>query len=385
MIIFSNKSALDIRAVTTFGLSVKDENAIGRFGTGLKYAIAIVMRSGGTITIRAGGDEYTFEATPDEFRGVEKNFIYMRKNGGDAAQVGFTTDLGRDWENWQAFREFYANCKDESGSLAHSEEMPEATSGTQIIVDFRPFEAMFYSLEEFFIGPDEEPIWENDAIAVYPGRTKNIFYRGIRVQELKTVAAFRYNIKNYLSLTEDRTARYSWEAPDRITSNLPLCDNETICAKIMERESEFEQSLKYAEEFKGTPSAKFAAAVVASPGKAPIAAAQLVRMSLPADASKYSVGAPSQKGMKELARAVALAVKIGLDKNDIQFVIGIGLPVAGEYAIRGRNLIFAEKILEDQDAMNLAAVCGIAELSSKVPRKHLASLLINKTLAEAAE
>ena len=46
-IIFTNQGEIDIRAVTTFGVSVKNDNsAIGMFGTGLKYAIAIILRHG---------------------------------------------------------------------------------------------------------------------------------------------------------------------------------------------------------------------------------------------------------------------------------------------------------------------------------------------------
>jgi len=45
-IIFHNQGELDIRAVTTFGLSVKkNDNPIGYFGTGLKYAIAALPKS----------------------------------------------------------------------------------------------------------------------------------------------------------------------------------------------------------------------------------------------------------------------------------------------------------------------------------------------------
>lgn len=56
-VIFRNKGIIDPRSITTFGVSSKDsESAIGYFGTGLKYAIAILLREGCKIDIYTGGD-----------------------------------------------------------------------------------------------------------------------------------------------------------------------------------------------------------------------------------------------------------------------------------------------------------------------------------------
>lgn len=45
MIIFRNKGVIDPKSITTFGVSSKENpGAIGFFGTGLKYAIAILLR-----------------------------------------------------------------------------------------------------------------------------------------------------------------------------------------------------------------------------------------------------------------------------------------------------------------------------------------------------
>jgi hypothetical protein len=76
-------------------------------------------------------------------------------------------------------------------------------------------------------------------------------------------------------------------------------------------------------------------------------------------------------------------VNAGLDKSGITFVLGIGLPVIGDYTVREKNLILAEGILEDQDKMNMAVVQGIAEIRSKHPRHYLAQLLIDATRAAA--
>ena len=71
MIHFRNPGAIDLRALTTFGLSSKaGQDKIGRFGTGLKYATAVIARHGGAMTITSGGETVTTGIVADEFRGT---------------------------------------------------------------------------------------------------------------------------------------------------------------------------------------------------------------------------------------------------------------------------------------------------------------------------
>lgn len=378
MIVFRNRGVLDVRALTTFGLSVKGPNSIGRFGTGLKYAVAVILRNGGSLTITAGVDRFTFETRTEKFRDVDKAFIYMLRNGEEPRPLGFTTDLGRDWQEWQAFREFYSNCKDENGELAHrADEDLEAVDGETIIaVCHRPFDAIFFALEQYFIGAGEVPLWENDDLAIYPGRSKYIFYQGICVYELKEPAAFRYDVKRYIDLTEDRTAKYSWQIISRIVENIPHCDNAKVCGEVLAPGAAFEREFDYTKDFSGIPSPAFSGAVVSSKGDCPLSAAQLVRMTLPDSASEVNIAAPGTKGASQLSNAVVLAMRAGLDKSGITFVLGIGLPVVGDFTVRDKNLILSEAILEDQEKMNIAVIQGIAEICSRSPRSFMAQTII---------
>ena len=70
MITFHSPTVLPIEAATTMGVSVKEsDNAIGKFGTGLKYAIAGVLRLGGSIAMTIAGTRYEFTAVPTDIRG----------------------------------------------------------------------------------------------------------------------------------------------------------------------------------------------------------------------------------------------------------------------------------------------------------------------------
>ena len=390
MIIFSNEGELDIRALTTFGLSVKkSESAIGRFGTGLKYALAVILRNGGSVTINSGANKYTFETRSELFRDEEKQFVFIN-SGGELNPLGFTTDLGRDWEDWQAFREIYSNSKDEPGSgIQHTEgnESVACREGmTYIAVDHRPFDAIFFSLEQYFISDTEKPLWENDDVSIYAGRSNFVFYQGIRVHELKHTAAFRYNIKRFLDLTEDRTAKYGWQIELRITQALPVCESDEVCNEIMDSRHEFERELPYTEDFTGEPSKAFAAAVIRNAHRAPLAACQLVRMTLPEDSGTLNVAGPAARGSKQLSKAVAIAQRAGLDKTGVTFVLGVGLPVVGDYTIRKDNVILNESILDDQEKMTFAVAHALATYRGKSdPVGFLLNNIVLKPIIEQEE
>ena len=95
MIVFENKGELDIRAIKTFGVNSKDNpaSAIGYFGTGLKYALAILLRAKHVVTIITGGKKYTFGVVTSKIRNYSFDIVTM--NG---EELGFTTELGKDWD-----------------------------------------------------------------------------------------------------------------------------------------------------------------------------------------------------------------------------------------------------------------------------------------------
>ena len=116
---FANAEPIDLRAVTTMGVHVKPTNdsPIGYFGTGLKYAIATLLRNGHQIDIWANGQRNYFSTHDEEIRGTTFKLIYL--NG---ERLGFTTNLGKNWELWQAYRELESNVRDENGQSGEKED-----------------------------------------------------------------------------------------------------------------------------------------------------------------------------------------------------------------------------------------------------------------------
>ena len=72
MLVFHTPTLIPIEGFTTFGLNAKPnvKTPIGFFGTGLKYAVAITLRLGGTFYLYIGSGLYEFYISKGEFRGA---------------------------------------------------------------------------------------------------------------------------------------------------------------------------------------------------------------------------------------------------------------------------------------------------------------------------
>ena len=197
-ITFYNNGILDTRAFLTMGMSAKgNDNAIGRFGTGLKYAIAGILRTGGEIKIETGGETNEFSLHKEEFRG--KQFERIAHNG---APTAFTTEYGKHWEPWQWFRELYSNALDEGGEVTADYD---GHHDTVITVSHDGIFEAFENKDKYFLGDNEEVLFEDDFIKFFADREGQVFCRGVFVGEIDFPWGFE---ADSLDLTEDRTCQF---------------------------------------------------------------------------------------------------------------------------------------------------------------------------------
>lgn len=223
VVIFRTPGRLPLEAVTVMGLTAKPstDTPIGRFGTGLKYTIATLLRKHIKVELYIGTVRYTLYTTKDNFRGTEVDYIHLKKQDLLAGlrpsykKLPFTTQLGRDWEIWQCFRELYSNTLDEKGeTFAVSEQQVAAlVSGehTMIVVYGEDMLKQLEKKEEVFLPSSAPKRLETSGIEVVDRKSDKVFYRGVRALELKKPSMFTYNIKSNVSLTEDRTIKYNFE------------------------------------------------------------------------------------------------------------------------------------------------------------------------------
>lgn len=215
MLCFSNPGEIDPLLMTTFGANAKsDESPIGFFGTGLKYSIAKVIASGGSITIWSGTSKFQFGQETKEIRGKSMNFVTL--NG---EPCGFTTRMGIHWQPWMIYRELWSNMKDEGGSLSQALPTP-APSFTHVVVDWSELDIIHENADKYILSSKLVKLAEAPGkLQVFMGPTATVFYKGIKVFEGKAEYGYTYNILQNMRLTEDRTADY-WDVGCRIADGL---------------------------------------------------------------------------------------------------------------------------------------------------------------------
>lgn len=229
-VVFQNNGVADILALTTMGVSVKEAGSIGYFGTGFKFAIATLLRTGHKVYLRSGTEYYKFASEQTKIRGQEFNMVTM--NG---VSLGFTTMLGRDWMCWMAYRELACNAFDEGGTVfLASDNVDHSPDQTTIIVIGEGIVGAHHERDEiFFTGSGN--------MRRVP--SNKIYYRGVRVFDAPCVNT--YNITGSITLSEDRHAKHEHELRYEIAKIIAHSDDcDAVYLALREKEM-FESGLDY--------------------------------------------------------------------------------------------------------------------------------------------
>lgn len=235
IVYFNTPRPIPIEALITFGVSVKEtDSPIGRFGTGFKYALAVILRAGGEVRVVSGDERFEFDTAVSEIRG--RRFDIVRMNG---QPLSFTTELGKDWEMWQAYRELHSNTLDEGGSV---DTQPRGDFFIEVVCS--EFYTAFCNRKEVFL--ESEPLERTPVLSIHPGRSNFLYYRGVRVAELPKTSRFTYNILNELDLTEDRTVKSFYMAIYYINRGIVHLENKKLILDIVDPRNAFEsESINY--------------------------------------------------------------------------------------------------------------------------------------------
>ena len=233
---FQNPGLIDPRCISTIGVSVKEgENPIGFFGTGLKYAIAIILRGGGRISIWRGMDELHFDTATASIRG--KDFSVVRMNG---IELGFTADLGKHWEVWQAFRELHCNAKDEGG-ITKAGKIDPAEGTTVVHVEMPEMLACYYDRAKYLL--ETSPIMDGPHAAFHPGPSAGIFYRTVFVGRISPKPhLYTPNIIEQITLTEDRTIADTWSVGGAIARAILRCEDAEFLERFLTAPGDYAES-----------------------------------------------------------------------------------------------------------------------------------------------
>ena len=340
-LVFRNRGLIDLTAVRTLGVSVKEEGAIGYFGTGLKFAIATVLRGGGSIIIWRGLDRHEFGVASATVRDKQFDVVTL-----DGAELGFTTQLGRDWKPWMAFRELACNALDEGGSYGICRNAHHGIDGETIIeVIGAGMVDAYHDRHDIIL--EAAPIYANEFFEIHPGPSSQIYYRGVRVGETMRPCSFRYNLLKQIDLTEDRTFKYQFQVMDGIERGLLACDDlELLNSALTCGNDYYEHFAQFSDNGMASPAfLRVAAELRANLDK--INVANPSAMSL-ARQRKLSMLGPSESVIlnqieqERFDRACGFLVRAGYDLNAYPIIIVEDLGF-GVYGLAKEDKIFIAK------------------------------------------
>ena len=238
MIIFRNPGIIDLDAALTMGVSVKEaDSPIGYFGTGLKFAIATILRNGGSIELLRDGQRHEFTAERTSIRGQEFDLVKM-----DGERLGFTTMLGKNWQPWMAFRELASNCRDEGGTYLLADDGGKICgkhSAESTIFLVRGLDDIWPDRREILL--ESEPVTRTEYADIHEGISRHVFYRGVRIYTPIRPLTHTYNILGTLDLTEDRTARHWWNCETRLEKAIAQIDDRKILRRILTCGDQFQE------------------------------------------------------------------------------------------------------------------------------------------------
>jgi len=248
MIVHRTDGLIDMRSFTTMGVNAKPRTdaPIGYFGTGLKYAIAVLVRLGATPVVHVGSDRYTFEARPMDFRGKTFQQLRMRRDRlglrGRYTDLPFTTEYGRNWEMWMAFRELHSNTIDEGGLTEEIEAggtWRDDGNQTTIVVDHPAYDAAFHERGSTFVDLSDRPVLGTlSGVQVLGGKSQTLFYQGMRAKDCPRPTLMTYNFTTGQSLTEDRQLASEYSIRQTLANAIATSDDEALITRVITADSD---------------------------------------------------------------------------------------------------------------------------------------------------
>lgn len=257
-VVFKTKGKLDLRSLTVFGMNAKPTTTtpIGYFGTGLKYAVAVLARKFIPITFWIDGKKWTVEQDETKFRDKEFRALTLKRHSmiPKTINLPFTTELGKNWELWQAFRELESNTRDEHGETFIDDtgqlDNPEHPIGdrglTYIVVESEDFVQEYLSRDGTFLPDGLTERNSSERVQCFLQKSNYIYYRGIRIMDLKEPSENTYNILSQITLTEDRTAKNKFDVDWEIEKFVAESKDEALIQRAVTAPAKtYERTLGY--------------------------------------------------------------------------------------------------------------------------------------------
>jgi len=232
-----SKGEIDINAFTLLGASTKreDKTKIGFFGSGLKYAIASLLRNNIEFKIFSGETEVAFAIKNIKFRDNDFNKIVI--NGIETSMTD--TMGGNDWdEAFAPIREIYSNAldEDEGATIKITENITPQSSFTKIYIQAtNEMQDLYDNFNMYFLFKRSDVMFKNDFGAVYPATNNKmrLFRKGILCFSSESTAFFHYNSSKF-DINESRVIKDEWYAKRDIARCWGASDNVASIAELVD-------------------------------------------------------------------------------------------------------------------------------------------------------
>lgn len=226
---FENKGEVPINAFKLLGASTKrqDSSKIGYFGTGLKYALAVLLREDIEFKVYSGLKEVKIGLRKTKF--IEDTVNVMTVNG---EKTSITIDAGIDWEPWFAVREIYSNTLDENGEMKMAQAVQPEVGKTKIYIQDNAagLSDLFKNWAAYFTNTRDMAYKDNNGsilpkLPTVPEFT--VFRKGIRAYTNRQQSIFDYDL-NSLDINESRVAKYDFQVKENCSELLAGSTKECI-------------------------------------------------------------------------------------------------------------------------------------------------------------
>jgi len=209
-----NAGEIEVNSFKLIGASTKrdDDNKIGFFGSGLKYAMSFLLREKIKFRIFSGTSEILI--TTKKVMHRDKEFELIQIDGEDTSM---TTDMGPTWNRWPAIREIFCNAIDEGGAdirmIDEADMKPEAGMTVFYIHMDKGMAEVLENWDTYF-SKDRNDVVRMDKTGKImwskPNDTLLVYRRGILCyMESNQRSCFHYDFY-WVSINESREIENMW-------------------------------------------------------------------------------------------------------------------------------------------------------------------------------
>ena len=228
-----NEGEIDINSFLLVGATNKrnDDKKIGYFGSGLKYAMSVLLRNKIPFRIFSGEKEIKITTSKKSFRG--ENFDVIKINN---KLTNFTTKMGPDWKSWFAIREIYCNAIDEGKHKIGIAGKPESIKGKTIFyIEFvDELDDLFKNWDLYFSEKRKDLVHSFQNNKIYMGgNDMRIYRKGILCYENKKKSLYHYDI-DWIKINESRVMEGEWDFNYRMSKEFAKYGNTIMIRNLLE-------------------------------------------------------------------------------------------------------------------------------------------------------